>query len=248
MTRLWGALQASGVKFQLAGPYLGDAWQGLDRLAASDAGFATPYGASSPEEDMAEYVSHLVVPDGPEGEASTCPRVRAAGSPFPPELAVPFAKVKILANLGLVDLDQEVACIGDPVIQGPEGIHLGDALSVTSSLKAGWLDADGGHFLAVTGDASPYRLLLRVLAPNNAALGLHRLDEIGLADFAAPHNALFLSHENLDRARTSAGGLVLVTSANEKKVEGAVLFLALRNAFGAVTDEFPISTFRVSSQ
>jgi len=33
---------------------------------------------------------------------------------------------------------------------------------------------------------------------------------------------------------------------NAKKVEGAVLFLSLRNALGEVTDEFPTSTFLVS--
>jgi hypothetical protein len=63
-----------------------------------------------------------------------------------------------------------------------------------------------------------------------------------------PHNAVFLSHDDdFNRARTSAGGLVLVTAANAQKVEGTVLFLSLRNAFGGVTDEFPISTFLVST-
>ena len=157
--------------------------------------------------------------------------------------------MKLLEGLGLVRAARATACIGEPAIQGPPGIHLGDSLDLTSNLKAGWLDQDGAHFLAASGSALPYRFLLRVRAPDNHALGVHRLDSIGYSNLHAANNAVYVSHEDNDLlARTSASGLVLLTTVSTEKIEGAVFFLSLRNAAGLVTDVFPISTFLIPGQ
>ncbi|HWO09063.1 MAG TPA: hypothetical protein VNN80_06270, partial [Polyangiaceae bacterium] len=209
-------------------------------------GFATDYGASYPGEDMAEYASALLVPED-FGEIPPCARIRNAPTPFPAELAIAFAKIKFVQSLGLVPDRSIDGCVGNPSLEGPEGLHLGDALSLEANLKGGWLDADGAHFLAVAADAGPYRSLLRVKAPNDHALGMHRLASIAFPTLNMPNNALYLSHDDYDRTRASSGGLVLVTSASPWRVEGAIFFLTLQNARGMITDEFPISTFRVST-
>jgi hypothetical protein len=244
ITHLWENLHESGVQHGIAGEYLGRPVE-ISNDDASLLGFASGYGSVDASEDMAEYVARLVVSEN-GGPSPICSRVRNAPNPFPPALLVPFAKVKVLGNLGLITLDQSVNCIGDPVIQGAVGIHLGDSVHFTDNLKAGWLDQDGGHFLAARGDALPYRVLLRVGAPDGQALGLHRLDDIGLYNIGAANNAVYVSNDDdVVKSRTSASGLVLVTSANSVKVEGAVLFLTLQNAFGTVTDDFRVSTFLI---
>ena len=48
-------------------------------------------------------------------------------------------------------------------------------------------------------------------------------------------------------ARTSARGLVLVSEYGPQRIAGAALFLMLRNAAGGITDNIPLSTFRVDN-
>jgi hypothetical protein len=247
LTTAWEELHESGVELELVDPYTGDDWQDLDDDLAVYGGFVSPYGSTSADEDMAEYVGRLLVPEN-GGESLVCGRLRTAPTPFPIDLAVPYAKIKFLEALGLLDESVVHSCAGSPAIEGPKGIHLGDAVSFTSSLKAGWLDQDGGRFLAVLGEGRPYRCSLRVLAPDEQALGLHRLDDIGSYNLNDANNAFYLSHDEEDlRARVSKSGLVLVTAVNADLVEGAVFMLTLQNAAGVVTDSFALSTFSIPS-
>ena len=75
--------------------------------------------------------------------------------------------------LGLLDEAQVKACAGTPPLNGAPGIHLGSAVHFTEGLKAGRLEQDGGEFLAVRGDAAPYRFMLRVLSGGGTTRGLH---------------------------------------------------------------------------
>jgi len=247
VTRAWHDLHQTGVDLEVVDPYQGDDWVNLTDDLAGYGGFASPYGSSAAGEDMAEYVGHLAVPEN-GGESVVCGRLRTAPETFPVDLAVPYAKIRFLQALELLDEAEVEACAGTPRIKGPTGIHLGPDVDFTENLKAGWLEQDGGEFLAVLGEATPYRFMLRVLAPNNAALGVHRLDEIDLGNLNEANNAVYLAHDtdNL-RARTSAGGLVLVTEAGPNRVEGAIFLLSLRSAAGFVTDSFALSTFSVES-
>jgi hypothetical protein len=248
VTRAWSDLHETGVDLELVDAYQGKKWIDLTDDLAGYGGFASPYGASAPGEDMAEYVGRLTVPEN-GGESVVCGRMRTAPAPFPLDLAVPYAKVRFLEALKLLDQGQLEACAGTPGITGPAGVHLGSDVHFTEDLKAGWLDQDGDHFLAALGAAPPYRFMLRVLAPDDAALGMHRLDDIGVGNLNDANNAVYLAHDEDDlRARTSAGGLVLVTEASPERVEGAMFLLSLRSAAGFVTDSFAISTFSITAQ
>ncbi len=249
LTRAWSDLHETGVDLDLVAPYQGEEWKEFSDDLASYGGFASPYGASEPSEDMAEYVGRLNVPEN-GGEAAICRRIRAAPDPFPANRAVPYAKVRFLEALELVNHERVEACAGMPAISGPPGIHLGEDVHFADNQNAGWLNQDGGRFLAVLGEALPYRFMLRVLVPDGAeALGLHRLDNIGLGNVNDANNAVYLAHDDDNlRARTSAGGLVLVTEAGPERVEGAIFLLSLRSAAGFVTDSFALSTFSVPSK
>ncbi|HEY5959895.1 MAG TPA: hypothetical protein VIV60_25245 [Polyangiaceae bacterium] len=242
----WAEIQDTGVVLGVAGTYdSSDTWKAMSNATAAKLGFASRYGSTKPDEDMAEYVFHLHVPEA-HGDGLICQPIRSAGDPFPSELAIPLAKVKFLEGLGLLDSTDVTKCVGNPRITGPTGIHLGGSIDFTSSLKSGWLDQDGGHFLAVSAKGAPYSFLLRILAPDDQVLGLHRLDEVGYFNINRPNNAVYLSHDdNSLKARTSSGGLVLVTAVNAALVEGAIFALSLRGPLGTTTDTFALSTFSV---
>lgn len=247
VTRAWKDLHESGVELELVDAYTGDDWSDLSVDLAAYGGFASPYGSSGAGEDMAEYVARLTIPEN-GGEIPVCGRLRTTPNEFPVDLAVPYGKIRFLQALGLLDASQVEACAGTPRIKGPAGIHLGPDVSFTQEMKAGWLNQDGGRFLAVLGDALPYRFMLRVLAPDEQALGMHRLDDIGLGNLNDANNAVYLAHDDDNLlARVSARGLVLLTEVSPSKVEGAIFMLSLQNAAGGVTDSFALSTFSVAS-
>jgi hypothetical protein len=159
---------------------------------------------------------------------------------------LPYIKTKFIEALELATAAEVESCIGKPAIDGPPGIHLGDSLSLTDGVSAGFVDLDG-HFLAVFADAAPYHAGLRLLADEGQPRGMYRLDDIGLLDINAPNNAFLLANDNSDLlARSSARGLALVSEYDSKTFAGAIFGLALRNAGGKVTDYFPLSTFRAS--
>lgn len=238
------SLQSTAIGMGLGLEYQGKAWTMLSDPAANDGGFATHYGSVSPNEDIAEFTQRVQAPSA--AKTALCDTLRAAPEPMPDALVLPYAKLRLLTSLGFITEDALASCLGTPSFAGPEGIHLGDTISFTDALQAGWLDQDGGHFLAVLGEGpNSYGLLLRVLAEDEQPLGLHRLDSISLGNLHDPNNAVYLKHDDPDRARASGGGLVLVTAANSSRIEGAIFFLSLQNGFGATTDTMALSTFLV---
>lgn len=238
------SLQSTAKGLGLGLDYQGKAWTALDDAAANAGGFATKYGSVSPNEDIAELTQRVQAPDA--APTPLCASLRDAPTPFPDELVLPYAKLSLLTALGFVTEEARDACMGTPKLGGEEGIFLGDTIDFTNALQAGWLDQDGGHFLAVLGEGpNTYGLLLRVLAPEEQPLGLHRLDSISLGNLHDPNNAVYLKNDDPDKARASGGGLVLVTAANATRVEGAIFFLSLQNGFGATTDTMALSTFLV---
>jgi hypothetical protein len=249
ITAAWEALQQDAIEAGLGGAYLGDDWQSLGQsddgdLKAAPLGFATAYGANTADDDQAEYVARLVIPE--YGRSPACDRVKSGGTPFPVDRALPYIKIKLLEGLGLLSAAQVNACVGQAALEGPPGIHLGDALSLTQDIKGGFVDLDEGHFLGVLASAPPYQMLIRVRATEQQPRGLFRLDDIGYSGINAATNAVLLGHDSEPlRARTSARGLVLVTEYGPERLAGAVFFVMLRNAAGLVTDAFPFGTFRV---
>lgn len=238
------SLQSTAVGMDLGLAYQGGAWTTLSDAAATEGGFATPYGSRNEREDIAELTQRVQAPD--TFGTPLCAALAGAGTPFPDALVLPYAKLRLLTSLGFITEQALEDCMGTPALGGEEGIHLADTIHFTDALQAGWLDQDGGHFLAVLGEGpNSYGLLLRVLAEEEQPLGLHRLDSISLGNLHEPNNAVYLKHDDPDKARASGGGLVLVTAANATKVEGAIFFLSLQNGFGATTDTMALSTFLV---
>ncbi len=244
ITQVMGDLQSTAVSLGLGLDYQGANWTKLSDSAANDGGFATHYGSKKANEDIAEYTQRVQAPDA--AMTALCAAIRDAKSPFPEALVLPYAKMKLLSSLGFIEPNRLEACIGDPPVEGSAGIHLGDVIDFEDNLQAGWLDQDGGHFLAVLGEGpNTYGFLLRVLAEDEQPLGLHRLDSISLGNIHSPNNAVYLKNDNPDKARASGGGLVLVTAANAARIEGAMFFLSLQNGLGQTTDAFALSTFLV---
>ena len=172
---------------------------------------------------------------------------RAQGTPFSVERALPYIKVKFLEGLGLIGSERAQACLGAPSIEGPPGIHI-NGVDFTEDIHGGFIDLDGGRFLAVLASAPPYQMLIRVLAPEQQPRGVYRLDNIGYFGINGPTNGVLLGHDTEPlRARTSARGLVLVSEYTPQRISGAVFLLMLRNAAGAITDGIPVGTFRVDN-
>jgi hypothetical protein len=255
LTKAWGALNQTAVDIELAAPYGGD---GKDDAGAPGRGFASGYGGTNVKDDLAEYVGLIQTPDArariPEGAGLTnvCAQLRSAPTlaALPKPLTIDYVKVTFLHALGVIDDPHFTACVGPLASPSfPTGITLGvnqpdDTIALTGT-KAGPLDQDGAHFAAVLGDGpNGYGFLLRVLAPTDQPLGVHRLDNINLLTVDEPNNAVYLPNSVDDlKARASGGGLVLVTDWRPDKVQGAIFFLTLQNGFGAVTDTFPFSSF-----
>ena len=245
LTQLWAQLHDTGVGEGLAAPYMNDidAWT-PDQAEAG--GFSSPYGATQPREDIAEYVATVLYP----GESTTmgrgpCSQFNGA-SELTPELGIPYTKLVLLNALGALSDGDFNSCTGSIAVTGGDGIHWGDTISFTGALQAGWLDVDGYNFFALAGDGpNTYRTLVQVYAPEQAALGLHRLDNIGYGLINAPVNGAFLANDDPFLARTSGSGLMVVSSITGSHSEGFFLMLTLRNAASAVTDVIPIGTFRI---
>ncbi|MBI2067711.1 MAG: hypothetical protein HYT77_06845 [Deltaproteobacteria bacterium] len=145
-------------------------------------------------------------------------------------------------------------------------------ISFTRNLKAGYETNQGVQYFDVLGDGpNTYQLLVQVISQDGSErrkipLGLHRLDNIGpLSINLRGNNGVYLAHSNNMKARTSFSGLVLFSdySTDPVRVEGAIFFLTLRGAMGgppipihpllalnmlndksAITDSFPLVTFR----
>ena len=212
---------------------------------AVDMGFATAYGSSQPLEDIAEFASAAQI-DGDDD--LLCDRFRAyTGDDFPVDLAIHFVKLHMLKSVEAIDTDRFEQCVGSVKIDAPTGIHLGDAISFTRSLQAGFYEPDGVPYFAVLGEGpETYGFLMRVHSPNYALpLGLHPLNSILALNVGATQNGAYLTHEANSRARASGGGMVLFTEINEDEVRGAIFFLSLQNAFGTPTDRFAYSPFVV---
>lgn len=249
---VWGQIQEDAVEANIGGEYLGSDWEeqgtGLagDRVAGAS-GFAAAYGATDAGEDLAVYVERLIVSEAGY-ESPVCALVRNAADPFPPEHALPYIKIKLLESLELLSQQQVLDCIGTPALEGPPGIHFPGFMSLTMDLRGGYIDVEGGHFLAVLARREEYQMLIRVLAPEEQPRGVYRLDNIGYFDIDDPQNAVLLGHDtNTLLARTSARGMVLISEFDDTKLAGAVFFLSLRNAGGFVVDTYPFGTFRVNT-
>jgi hypothetical protein len=249
LTSVWNDLHEAGVEQKLGRPYMGDKWKSLGTdedgdAAAAPGGFVSMYGAKDASEDLCEYVGRLVISNY-GGSRPACDLVKAAGNPFPVERALPYMKVKFLEGLGLVSSEQARSCIGEPSIEGPPGVHVGN-LSLTDSIQGGFIDLDGGHFLGVLASTAPWQMLIRVLAPETQPRGIYRLDNVDYLGINGPTNAVLLGHDTDPLlARTSAGGLVLVSEYSPQRIAGALFFLRLRNGDGKITGDVPLSTFRV---
>ena len=159
LTAFWSAMHGTGVEVGVAGPY------GPASASPVARGFASPYRGTGIADDIAEYVANLQAPDN--AGSALCKAFAASQGPLGADLALPYAKSKLLESVGLVDPARFEACMAGTAISDAIGIHLGDAISFTDGLKAGFLDQDGGHFAAVLGSGPKgYDLLLRVLSPD----------------------------------------------------------------------------------
>ena len=257
LTSVWDQLHGDAVSENLASPYGSITATGFDmtpfNAQAAQQGFASARGSAEAIEDMSEYVARVIVDDtvDVEGRSPVCDEVRSAGSPFPLTRVLPYAKIKLLEGLELLTAEQVRACVGQPAIEGPPGIHFDHSdpdlkIALTSNLNGGFITLDGTRFLGVLAGPSSKQMLIRVLADEAQPRGMYRLDNIGLFGINAATNAiLYYDEAILGGARTSERGLVFVTEFSDDRIAGAVFFTNFRDAFGIVTRSYPLGTFRI---
>lgn len=213
------------------------------------AGFANSYGAQNPLEDVGMYASEIQAPDVPPGTEPEICKLFAQASVLSELTAIQYAKALLLRNIGLVDEERFAACTHGFGVDAPPGIGAeGYTFQFTDSLNFGYFDLAGERMFGVAGDgADTYQALLRVkVKDGKPPLGLHRLDYIGYFDIDDAENGFLLANDDSFLARTSTGGLALITEITPHMTSGAIFFLKL-GALGIVTTQtFPLVTFRVS--
>jgi hypothetical protein len=223
-------------------------WCSIDDQAAVDAGFATPYGWSNVYDDIAEHIGQVAA-HGPA--ARVCAQFTGqSGGEFPEHLAVPFAKLALLRQIGAITTQQFDACVqGVQIGRTSEGIELGDQV-FTSELKAGYYEGEGTRYFAILGQGvEQWQLLYEAsVEEGESPLGVHKFGSISglsLALFGIPANGVYLNHP--DTPRASDFGLLFITEASSTRVTGAVFHLTLQNAFGQNTSYDAYAPFLIGA-
>ncbi|MFU8806268.1 MAG: hypothetical protein ACNA8W_20825 [Bradymonadaceae bacterium] len=238
----WNTIHESAIAAKMAGPYQDANWCALSSSDALAGGFMTPYGSSTISEDVAEYAAQIQLEDNP----TLCALFASHGSgDFPREMSIQYVKLFMLKEIGAIDEDRFDSCVADVDIDDTRGIHLGDAISFSSELNAGYYESSNIPYFAVLGQGHGYGILIEAALSDagESPVGLHRLDAIQAFTDTYGKNAVYLTHEDPFLARASGGGLLLIKEATPEQTHGAIFFLTLQNAFGNTTDAFTYSTF-----
>jgi hypothetical protein len=244
IAKTWEDLHATGVEAGLAVAYApGNAWMSLSTSAARAGGFASPYGSTSPWEDLAEYAGSVQAPS--TATPGICP-VFAGGGTLAPKLAIPYAKLTLLLGVGAITESSFSGCVQGTVLGHQPGIDFPGAISFKSQLQAGYLNEKKSFGILGAGPNS-YQILVEVEldSPGGSPLGLHRLSYIGLSNVSSSLSGAYLSNDDPFLARASEQGLVLVTEATAERSTGAIFGLVFQNAVGINTDFLPYGSFRI---
>jgi hypothetical protein len=173
-----------------------------------------------------------------------CPTFRGK-TQLTPESAIPYAKLLLLRDLGMITADQFDGCVAGAAPRPHQGINFRE-VSYTHNIKAGIATADGipyFRFMA-SGPADDQMLIeLRLPRKDSTPVGLHRIERVPLfwpSEFQ--ESAIYLGNEKL--AKTGLGGTyVLVSDFSTYGTSGVVFDLILENAFGFERESLPYGTF-----
>ncbi|MEM9194827.1 MAG: hypothetical protein AAGF12_36955 [Myxococcota bacterium] len=217
--------------------------------AAVEAGFPSIYGASSLNEDVADFVRFIQV--DPEG-ALACRFIRAHVTDE--EIQAPalahVAKASLLRHVGAVSEANYARCVGELPRSDFAGIDMRRAtarVDFTSNVSAGFVELDGKKFFRVNASdrQEGYSALITIFTPNyTTPVGLHRLNTAGQG-LRTWQNQVLINHEETARRRASIGGLVLITDAYQGTVHGALARVAFRNALFMPTSLIGYAPFHV---
>ena len=245
-SKSWTELHESGIAGGFTTGYVGDGWDVQTDAAASAGGFASPYGMRKAAEDIAEYVAkiggNLVL------RPTVCPASQGLQR-LTVKAAIPYAKLVLLRALGAIDQWSFDDCAGAVAIDGPSGINFEGGGKFTSDVHAGRRSGQGPEAIGVFGTGpSEYKILIQLIqrGADVSPLGLYRLSSIDLGSVSMDGlSGIYLSHPDIDRARGSRAGYVLITEASVENVKGVVLGLSLQNGGGLITDRWPLGTISV---
>ena len=218
--------------------------------SAVEGGFASAYGAGNWREDLAEFASEIQAPNLPPGQEPAICQFFANAGPLSERTAIQYTKALLLRNIGLVDPGPFERCMHGLGIDAQPGISAPDSdFQFTSNLNFGYYDEGEERMFGIAGDGpSTYQALLRVRVENGQVpLGLHRLDRIDqFFEIEGANNAFLLANQDSLKARTSAGGLALISEITPHTTSGMIFFLQLAFTGTIPTDTFSIVTFRAS--
>ncbi len=251
--------------------YAGDAWSST-YSSVGDAvisGFAAPYGAEGPREDLAELGSIFTGSDF--ANHAYCVQFEGYDKEIPDQRALAIAKLNLLRALGLIDEGQYGQCVrnADPVdaqlISMGSREFAGDLGHGTQTVSHEDLDHDWVMW-RIRGEASDAKLEIRLRirrrdAPSvGSPIGFYALDTVGkygmAADTLTPIAAQsVLTFQRSDTsndtefaayARISGGGYVLITDFNDDMVKGYafnVPFYSIIEIEADATDEMDLIWF-----
>jgi hypothetical protein len=220
-------------------------WRALDGQPdlVLEAGFAAAYGSKSAREDMAKYVGTLQQPTG----ANPGPCARFGGSRLDEARATTYAKLVLLSGVGLISDQNFLRCVQGTRIEPARGIDFGGVRKFQINVHAGVVGQGSETAFDVLAEGpSNYEILIHLsLGAPKSPLGLHLLEPLGLGDIGSgsENPILLLQGDNLQSARASAQGFVLVTENTSRGSKGAVFGLELNNAFDVPIEFWPFGMF-----
>ncbi|MEZ4475323.1 MAG: hypothetical protein R3F60_31920 [bacterium] len=230
-------------------------WRNKNERAYA-AGIATPYGLSTPAEDVASWV-HTThgLPASRIPQAHLCSELRSARDLSTRGHLLAYIKLAILRGVRAITDETFRGCVGNFPIPHADrkGIFLywqsdQTVLPLSQDVQAGWSVVDGTPMfsvLASTADMN-YRALIQVLAPAAGRFPsrLATLADINVVTVEMPLSGFFLSHATEPGlARGSQSGIVAFTELSRERVEGLIFFLKLQSDLHIVTDTFEVGTF-----
>ncbi len=139
----WLRLHRTFQSLKLAGDFRTGEWGGgeAEANAVATQGFMSPYGATSPGEDIAEFASWMIaaplfnqqwdgeaVPASQQPKDFACQAMQAHGGPsIPGNLAAVYTKANLLRSTGMVSKKDIERCVGTLRIAGSgEGVFVYD--------------------------------------------------------------------------------------------------------------------------
>lgn len=225
----WAAIHKVGVDAQLAGPYTGPAWTTRDEIRAAKDGFFSSLGGKAAQDDFAETVAHLHVPEV-WSDASPC-RALAASSfaELDMRLTVPLAKIELVHALGLASDEVRRQCVGELGEDETKGLVLhgatGFRMTFNDQIRATRQPYLHGEIHLTMFGVRKGTTALMDISYRGLGVGVHRLIAVQSRSDPELGAGMFLANPYEYDSTFSTEGLIVVTRIDKKRVSARGLLV-----------------------